>query len=79
METTTIKVYEETKTQLDKFREYKNESYDAVIRKVIYIAKTTKTKPQLSRETVEAIEKARQRIRQGKFVTEAEAKKSSSE
>lgn len=75
MDTTTIKVYEETKTQLDKFREYKNESYDEVIRKVIYIAKTAKTQPELSREAIGGIERARQRIRQGKFVTEAEAKK----
>jgi len=52
-----------------------NESYDEVIRKVLFIANNCKTKPELSRETVEAIEKARQRIKQGRFLTEAEAKK----
>ncbi len=75
MQTTTVKLYETTKSQLDKFKEYKNESYDEVIKKVIFIAKTCKTKPKLSQETVEAIEKSRKRIKEGKFLTEAEAKK----
>ena len=69
--TTTIKVYEDTKSQLDQFREYKNESYDEVIKKVVFIAKACKNKPELSKETIEAIEKARARIKKGKFVTEA--------
>ena len=75
MDTTTIKVYEGTKTGLDQYREYKNESYDEVIKKLLYIAEKVKTEPKLSKETVEAIEKARERIRKGKFLTEAEAKK----
>ena len=72
---TTIKLYDETKDQLDKFREYKNESYDEVIKKMLYIVKKIKTQPKLSKEAVESIEKARQRIKEGNFVTEAEAKK----
>ena len=75
MEATTIKVHPKTKAELDKLREYKNESYDEVIQKVIYVAKTSKTRPELSRETIMAIEKARERIKQGKFLTQSEAKK----
>lgn len=75
MNATTIKLHGATKSQLDKFREYENESYDEVIRKIIYIAKTCKTEPHLSREAVKAIEKARERIIRGNFLTEAEAKK----
>lgn len=75
MHTTTIKLYCETKSQLDGFREYKNESYDELIKKMIYIVKTCKTKPELSKETVESIEKARERIKKGKFLTETEARK----
>lgn len=75
MSETTIKLHNDTKSELDTFREYKNESYDEVIKKVMYIAKNVKNKPELSQETVEAIEKARERIRKGKFLTEAEAKK----
>jgi len=75
MSTTTVKLHEDTKGQLDLFREYKNESYDEVIRKMIYIAKACKKKPELSQEVLLAIEKARERIKKGKFVTEEEAKK----
>jgi hypothetical protein len=72
---TTIKIHSKTKSNLDKYREYKNESYDEVIQKMIYIVKTSKNNPELSRETVKSIEKARQRIKKGKFLTETEAKK----
>ena len=72
---TTIKIHDDTKQELDTFREYRNESYDEVIRKVVFIAKTCKTEPELSQETIQAIEKARERIKRGKFLTEAEARK----
>jgi len=75
MDATTIKVHEDTKAQLDKFREYKNESYDEVIKKMIYIAKKAKTQPELSKEAIIAIEKARKRIKAGNFVSEEEARK----
>jgi len=75
MESTTIKVYKNTKTQLDKFREYKNESYDEVIRKVVYIAESCVKEPELSKEAIESIERARKRIKEGKFLTETEARK----
>ena len=75
MEATTIKVYGDTKLQLDAFREYKNESYDELIKKLVFIAKKLKNQPELSRETVLAIENARKRMRVGNFITEEEAKK----
>jgi len=75
MNATTIKVHEDTKSELDQFREYKNESYDEVIKKMIYITKKIKTQPELSKEAVLAIDKARKRIKEGKFITEEEARK----
>ena len=75
MTATTIKLHEDTKTQLDQFREYGNESYDEVIKKIIYIVKVCKNKPELSQETIQAIEKARERIKKGRFLTEEQAKK----
>jgi len=74
MEATTIKLHMETKSQLDHFREYRNESYDEVIRKMLYIVKSLKKQPKLSVEAVEAIEKARERMKKGNFVTEKEAR-----
>ena len=70
---TTIKIHAETKLELDRFREYKNESYDEVIKKIVFIANNADS--DLSRETLEAIKNARKRIRKGKFVTEEEARK----
>ena len=75
MTTTTIKLHEDTKTELDLFREYKNESYDEVIKKIVFIAKNIKEEPELSKETVESINKARERMKKGQFVTEEEAKR----
>ncbi|MBI2666609.1 hypothetical protein HYX13_03285 [Candidatus Woesearchaeota archaeon] len=75
MESTTIKIHENTKLELDLFREHKNESYDEVIQKVVFIAKTCKDEPELSQETIQAIEKARERIKRGNFLTETEARK----
>lgn len=72
---TTIKLHADTKQQLDMFREYGNESYDEVIKKMIFIAETCKTEPELSKETVNAIEAARERIKRGKFLTEEQARK----
>ncbi|MBU0497550.1 MAG: hypothetical protein KKC68_00655 [Candidatus Thermoplasmatota archaeon] len=74
MSTTTIKIQRDTKSQIDQFREYKNESYDDVIKKLIYIAKNLKKEPDLSKETIRAIEQARERIKKGKFVSQEVAK-----
>lgn len=75
MSSTTIKVHQNTKSQLDAFREYKNESYDEVINKLVFIVKNVKKKPGLSQETIRAIEQARKRIKQGNFISEKEALK----
>jgi len=75
MDATTIKVHRDTKSQLDNFREYKNESYDEVIKKVMFIAKTSETEPELSKETIRSIKEARARISKGNFLTEGDAKK----
>jgi len=75
MSATTIKIHKETKAEIDQFREYKNESYDEVLKKLIYIVRKIKKEPELSKETLKAIEAARERIKKGHFVTEEEAKK----
>jgi len=75
MDVCTIRLHGKTKSQLDRYREYRNESYDEVVQKLVSIADTCKTEPELSREAVERVEKARQRIKAGSFVTEQEARK----
>ena len=64
-----------TKVELDTFKQYKNESYDEVIRKMVYIIKTCEKEPKLSQKTIQEIKEARERIKKGEFYTEEEAKK----
>ena len=73
MTATTIKLGFDTKRELDSFREYKNESYDEVVSKLLYIAKNLKENPELSEETIVAINAARARIKKGNFVSEKDA------
>ena len=55
--------------------EYRNESYDEVVAKLIGIVENVKKAPELSQEAVENIERARKRIKAGNFVTESEARR----
>ncbi len=73
MDVCTIRLHRKTKGHLDRYREYRNESYDEVVMKLVGIAETAKKKPALSREAVKRIDAARQRIKSGDFLTEDEA------
>jgi predicted transcriptional regulator len=72
---TTIRLNNSTKEQLDSFKQYKSESYDELVRKLIYLAKMCEKKPELSQKTILEIKEARKRIKSGDFYTEEEAKK----
>ena len=75
MNATTIKIHKDTKAEIDKFREYKNESYDELLRKLLFNVKSVKKNPELSKEAIEAIESARKRMDKCHYYTEEEAKK----
>jgi len=64
---TTIKLNQGTKLELDMFRQYKNESYDEVVRKLIFLAKTCEKQPKLSQKTILEIKEARERIKKGEY------------
>ncbi len=72
---TSIRLDNQTKSNLDKFRQFKSESYNELIRKLIIIAKTCEDEPKLSQKTVKEINESRKRIKKGEFYTEEEAKK----
>ena len=71
---TTIRLNNSTKEQLDSFKQYKSESYDELVRKLIYLVKMCEKKPELSQKTILEIKEARGRIKSGEFYTEEEAK-----
>jgi hypothetical protein len=72
---TTIRLNNTTKEQLNTFKQYKSESYDELVRKLIHLVRMCEKKPELSQKTVLEIREARERIKSGDFYTEAEAKK----
>ena len=72
---TTIKLNPKTKLELDNFRQYRSESYDELVRKLIYLARLCEKEPKLSQKTIKEIKEARERIKRGEFYTEEEAKK----
>lgn len=72
---TTIRINQRTKMELDGFRQYKSESYNELVRKLIHIVKITEKEPKLSQKTIQEIKEARERIKKGEFYTEEEAKK----
>ena len=71
----TIRIKPNTKAELDHFRQYKSESYDELVRKLIYLAKLSEKDPRLSQKTILEIKEARERVKKGEFYTEEEAKK----
>jgi len=72
---TTIRLNQVTKDQLDLFKQYKSESYDELVRKLIYLANMCEKEPKLSQKTILEIRRAREKIKSGEFYTEEEAKK----
>jgi len=72
---TTIRINPSTKTELDAFRQYKSESYDELVRKLVYLAKMCEKDPKMSQKSMLEIKDARERIKKGDFYTEKEAKK----
>jgi len=72
---TTIRLNQNTKLELNNFKQYKNESYDELLRKLIHIAKMCEKQPRLSQKTILEIQQAREKIKSGEFYTEEEAKK----
>jgi hypothetical protein len=72
---TTIRLNQVTKEQLDAFKQYKNESYDELVRKLIYLAKMCEKEPKLSQKTILEIKQARERIKKGEYYTQEEVEK----
>lgn len=75
MDVCTVKLHKNTKTRLDVYREYRNESYDEIVAKLLSIIDAFKNEPKLGKKTIAEIEKARQRISSGTYISENEAKK----
>jgi len=58
---TTMKVLEETKRRLEKLREHKRESYDDILRKILYVLNVARDEPEKARRILERIDELRRR------------------
>lgn len=72
---TTIKLSSRTKEELNKFKEYRNESYDEVIQKIVYILKKIQKEPKISQKALRQIQESRKRMKEGQYVTLEDARK----
>lgn len=59
---TTIKLLEETKMRLEKLREHKKESYDNILRKILYILNVSRDDPEKAKKILERISELRERM-----------------
>lgn len=59
---TTIKLLEETKLRIEKLREHKRESYDDILRKILYVLNTARESPERAKKTLERISDLRNRM-----------------
>lgn len=53
---TTIKLKKETKDRLDHLKEYERESYEEILRKVLYILNTLRGNPDAARSILKSID-----------------------
>jgi hypothetical protein len=61
-EITTIKLLKETKTRIEKLREHKRESYDDILKKILYVLNTARESPESAKRILERISELRRRM-----------------
>ena len=59
---TTIKLLEETKLRIEKLREHKRESYDDILRKILYVLNAARDSPEKAKRILERISDLRTRM-----------------
>ncbi len=73
---TTLKLEKETKERLEKLREHKRETYDDIIRKIMYVLNTVRDEPVKAKAILEFIDEKRKRMFETEFKKEERAAKS---
>ena len=59
---TTIKLLEETKNRIEKLREHKRESYDDILRKILYVLNVARDDPEKAKRVLIRISDLRERM-----------------
>ena len=74
---TTLKLEKETKERLEKLREHKRETYDDIIRKIMYVLNTVRDEPIKAKTILEFIDEKRKRMFETEQVKEDNSSKNS--
>ncbi len=56
---TTIKIHKETKERLDKLKENPRETYEEILKKILFILNTIKSDPQKARNLINRVDISR--------------------
>ena len=59
---TTLKLEKETKERMEKLREHKRETYDDIIRKILFVLNMVRDEPEKARAILEFIDEKRRRM-----------------
>jgi hypothetical protein len=76
---TTMKLLGETKLRLEKLREHKRETYDEVLRKILYVLNTAREDPFKAKKILERIEEIRDKTLEEKKQMKEDLKKEQEE
>ena len=60
--TTTLKLEKETKERMEKLREHKRETYDDIIRKILFVLNMVRDDPNKAKAILEFIDEKRKRM-----------------
>lgn len=60
---TTIKIQQETKARIEKFRSYKRESYDEIMQRILEILNLSRVSPERARSRLIALERNKRRTK----------------
>jgi hypothetical protein len=72
---TTMKLLEETKLRIEKLRQHKGESYDDILRKILYVLNTARDDPEKAKRILEKISDLRTRMLEEKRQQKEDLKK----
>ncbi len=72
---TTMKLLEETKIRIEKLREHKRESYDDILRKILYVLNVARDDPEKAKRVLERIDDLRTRMLEEELQQKEDLKK----
>ena len=72
---TSIQLNKKTLNKLKEFKDYRRETYDEILNKMMKIIEALEKKPMLKKEIIEEVEEARRELREGKGISTAQLAK----